>query len=278
MPSLREVQHAMRRSLLQEGDEGDDMAAGLIVSADWAPGQRLDIYRNTLLGACANALRLSFPAVQRLVGADFFDGAARIFALAQPPRRADLNAYGGEFPSFLERFEPAAGLVYLADVARLDWAVNRALHAPDADPLAPQRLAAIAPADHGRVCFVAHPSVSTLRSAWPVDHVWQAVLARDDAALAAIDLQDGPACLLVQRVAGEVEVARLALDAWRLADELLRGRPLGAALGAASGLDAAAELAAHLAAGRFVAFDLADTDEATGDEATADESLRSDTP
>ena len=255
MPSLREVQHAMRRSLLQEGDAA---AAALVVAADWAPGQRLDIYRNTLLGACANALRLSFPAVQRLVGADFFDGAARVFALAQPPRRADLNAYGSEFPSFLARFEPAAGLVYLADVARLDWAVNRALHAPDADPLAPQRLAAVAPADHGRVCFTAHPSVSTLRSAWAVDHIWQAVLAQDDTALAAIDLQDGPACLLVQRVAGQVEVVRFAPDAWRLADELLRGRPLETALGFAGGLDTAGELAAHLAAGRFVDFDLVD--------------------
>ena len=68
MPSLREVQHAMRRGLLQEAD-GD--AAACIVAAGLAPGQRLSVYRNTLFGALANALRLSFPAVHRLVGADF---------------------------------------------------------------------------------------------------------------------------------------------------------------------------------------------------------------
>jgi hypothetical protein len=37
-------------------------------------------------------LRLSFPAVHRLVGANFFEGAAQIFARDQAPRCAELNA------------------------------------------------------------------------------------------------------------------------------------------------------------------------------------------
>ena len=45
------------------------------------------------------------------------------------------------FPEFLARFPPAASLAYIADVARLEWAVNRALHAPDAAPLDVARLA-----------------------------------------------------------------------------------------------------------------------------------------
>jgi hypothetical protein len=160
-----------------------------------APAQRLSIHRNTIVATLANALRISFPAVHRLVGADFFEGAAQIFAREQAPSCADLNAYGAGFPDFLQRFEPAATLAYLADVARLEWAVNRALHAPDADSLTVERLA-IAPADHDQMCFVAHPSLSTLRSDFPVDS-WRAVLQQDDAAMAAIVLVSGPVCLLV---------------------------------------------------------------------------------
>lgn len=251
MPSLREVQHAMRRSLLQEAGGHVDAH---IVGAGLAPQQRLDIYRNTMLGTLGNALRLSFPAVHALVGADFFEGAAQIFVRQQPARSADLNAYGAEFPDFLQRFEPATSLAYLPDVARLEWAVNRALHAPDAQPLDPSELTAVVPADHDRVCFVAHPSISLLRSRFPVDTIWRAVLERDDAAMAAVDLNSGPVHMLVQRVDERVDVARLDESEWRFASALLGGQPLRDALSAAQALDGAALLAQHLMAGRCVAF------------------------
>jgi hypothetical protein len=259
MPSLRDVQQAMRRDLL-EGAHGHSL--WLIVDAGLAPRQRLSIYRNTMLGTLGNALRLSFPAVHALVGAEFFEGAAQIFAHEQAPCGADLNAYGAGFPDFLQRFEPAAALAYLADVARLEWAVNRALHAPDVPALDVSTLAAVGPSDHERVCFVAHPSISLLRSIFPVDTIWRAVLQEDEAAVAAIDLRSGPVCLMVHRraadVEGDVEVERMDDAAWRFASALLGGQPIGAVIGAAldvaQGVDAPALLAEHLLAGRCVAF------------------------
>ena len=254
MPSLHELQRAVGRSLLHEADDG---GYAWVIGAGLAPDQRLEIHRNTFLGSLAAALRLSFPAVHRLVGADFFETAAQVFAREQPPRCADLNAYGAEFADFLQRFKPAATLAYLPDVARLEWAVNRALHATDATPLDLSKLAAVAPADQHHVCFAAHPSISTLRSNFPVDAIWYAVLHQDDAALGAIDLADGPACLMVQRLADEVEVMRLDEPAWRFTAALLGGQPLGVALDAAQGIDSPALLAQHLSAGRCVAFHLA---------------------
>ena len=254
MPSLREVQHAVRRSLLQDADSD---AAALIVGAGLAPTRRLSVYRTTIFAALGNALRLSFPAVHRLVGAELFEGAAHVFASEQPPRCADLNAYGAAFPDFLQRFEPAATLAYLADMARLEWAVNRALHAPDAQAIDVSQLAAVAPSDQDRVCFVAQPSISLLRSSFPVDAIWRAVLQQDDAAIAAIDLDSMPACLMVHRLADEVDVERLEQGAWRFASALFSGTPLGAALDAAQGIDGPALLADHLIAGRFTAFHIA---------------------
>lgn len=252
MPSLRDVQHAMRRSLLQGA--GDDALAD-IVGAGLAPRHRLNIYRNTMLGTLANALRLSFPAVHRLVGADFFEGAAQAFARVQPPRCADLNVYGAEFADFLHRFEPAATLAYLADVARLEWAVNQALHASDASALDPSTLTSVAPCDHDRVCFVAHPSISLLRSEFPIDTIWRAVLQHDDATMAAIDLHE-PVYLLVERLIDELDVERLDEGAWHFAVALLGGQSLGA-LGITHGVDAPAMLAQHLLARRCVAFHVA---------------------
>lgn len=256
MPSLHELQRAVRRSLLHEAGGA---AADLIIGAGLTPDERLSIYRNTMLGTFVKALRLSFPAVHRLVGADFFDQAAQIFACEQPPRCADLNAYGAEFPHFLGGFEPAATVTYLSDVARLEWAVNRALHACDAAALDLTKLAGVATCDQGSVCLVPHPSVTMLRSSYPVDAIWRAVLEQDDAALGMIDPGSGPAFLLVQRITDDVEVLRLPAEGWHFSSALLGGQRLGAALDAAHEIDTPALLAEHLAAGRCVGFHLAES-------------------
>ena len=253
MQSLHELQRAVRLSLVERED---GTGAMYVVGDGLAPEQRLAIYRNTFDANLANALRLSYPAVHRLVGAQFFEAAARTFAHELPPRAAWLDEYGAEFPEFLAGFPPAASLAYLPDVARLEWAVNRALHAPDVEPLDAKRLADLDPADHARIRFAADPSITLLSAVYPADAIWRAVLAQDDAALGAIDLAAGPLWLQVQRCATGVEVTRIDENAWRFADALFGGRPLGAALEAAPGLEAPALLAEHIAAGRFVAYDL----------------------
>jgi hypothetical protein len=252
VPTLLEVQHAMRRRLL---DDADPVATALLAAA-LAPADRLSIYRNTSRSALTNALRLNYPAVQRLVGEDFFAAAADIFISQEPPRTAWLDFYGGGFPEFLESFDPAAVLVYLADVARLEWAVGCALHALDAAPLAPADLASVAEGDQSRVCFEPQPAVSLVSSKYPVDAVWRAVLAHDDAAMAAIDLSSGKVWLLVERNANGIEVMRLDEPRWRFAEALFSGRPLSVALESIASAQAPRWLAEHLAAGHFGGFSL----------------------
>ncbi len=259
MPTLLELQRAMRASLV---DRNDAPAAAML--ADNVPAERLNVYRNTFVSGVTKALRLSFPAVQRLVGHDFFEGAAAVFIAQRPPRAAYLDDYGADFPQFLSGFQPAASLEYLADVARLEWAVNRAIHALDTEPLDLARLQTLAPEDQARVSFVPHPSIGVLRTDYPVDVIWRGVLAGDDAALAAVDLKSGPVCLLVERRATGVEVSRLDAAAWRFAGALCDGRPLVDVFDASAREQGGAEheswLAEHLAAGRFIDFRLAPRD------------------
>lgn len=258
MTTLLELQHAMRASLL---DHNDGPAAAML--ADNVPAERLNVYRNTFVTGVTKALRLSYPVVHRLVGNDFFEGAAAVFIAQQPPRAAYLDEYGADFPQFLSGFEPAASLEYLADVARLEWAVNRALHALDIEPLDLARLETLAPEDQACVSFVPHPSIGVLRSDYPVDVIWRGVLAGDDATLAAVDLKSGTVCLLVERRATGVEVSRLGAAAWRFAHALCEGRPLADVFAACPRGPGEAEcgheiwLAEHLAAGRFIEFRLA---------------------
>jgi hypothetical protein len=240
----------MRAHLLDDASP----AVTAILAAALTPVDRVSIYRNTSRIALTNALRLNYPTVQCLVGEDFFAAAADIFIIKEPPRTAWLDVYGIGFPEFLQGFAPAAALRYLPDVARLERAVSRALHAADRETVTPVHLASIDPLAAGGLCFTPHPSVSLLSSDYPVDAIWRAVLARDDAAIAAIDLATGPISLLIERKAGGIEVTRIDEQRRRFAEALFAGRPLAVALETADTAEAPGWLAAHLAAGHFVSF------------------------
>jgi len=251
MPTLLETQRALRRSLV--GGDTTDAAAML---AAGVPTDRLDIYRNTFILTVVRTLRLGFPAVHKLVGADFFEGAAQLFLTAHPPRVAWLDRYGGAFPDFLRTFPPAQSLPYLADVARLEWAVSHALHAADVERLDPSQLATVAPDDQGRIRLTAEPSISLLHLACPADAIWRATLAGSDADFSAIDLASGDVHLLIERGPDGVDVTRLPAGQWRFLAALCVGEPIETAIDPACDFDVSAALAGHLVKGRFCAFEL----------------------
>src|SRR6266403_1205342 len=93
------------------------------------PAARLNIHRNHYISSLGEALKATYPVACRLVDERFFAYAASEYIKISPPRRVCLFEYGEGFPDFLAAFPACASLVYLADVARLEWLINAALHA-----------------------------------------------------------------------------------------------------------------------------------------------------
>jgi hypothetical protein len=251
MPTLLETQQIMRSSLLGH----DNQAVADFLSAE-SCSESINIYRNTVLISLTKALKLSYPVVLQLVGEEFFEATALEFARKEPPQLAYLDRYGGGFSTFLRAFLPAAGVPYLADVARLEWAINRAIHAPDLDAIDVHALEAISPADQERVRFRWHPSISLLDLAYPADVIWRAIVDGNDSALAEIDIDAGPVWLLIERGKIGVRVERMQRPAWMLARQLFSRTAIASVIGASDSLDVAFEIAGHLAAGRIVSFHL----------------------
>jgi Putative DNA-binding domain len=258
MPALLELQRSFANAL-RTGDVPTSLEALQI--ADSNVPERFGVHAGTRLATLIRTLSLVFPAVQRLVGADFFEAAAREFIRLSPPECACLDDYGARFPWFVQGFEPAAQLPYLPDVARLEWAVSRALHALDATALDVSRLVALGSAELAEVRFVAHPSISLLQLSSPADAIWRAVLEQDAAAMAAVDPGEGPIFLLIERGADGIQVRRLSGGAWHLTQRLCAGEPLHAALEDLQAEESAegpardaidALLADHLLWGRFI--------------------------
>src|SRR2546427_6899484 len=181
MPALLELQRAFAASMLHEGH---DAVCGAAVEGGCGAAERRRIYRNPCRSTLIEALRMTHPAVERLVGRDFFDMAAARYAGTHPPQSGYLNEYGGEFPEFLAAFGPASELPYLAHVPRFEWALGVAANAADAPVLDPLTVAAVDPHSHAALRFEPHPSVSFLTLAYPADQIADSVLAGDQAAMA----------------------------------------------------------------------------------------------
>ncbi len=143
-------------------------------------GGRFNVYRNNYLITLRNALRTTFPAIERLVGADFFAALANAFVERHPPRSPIMAHYGDAFPAFLDQFAPLAEFPYLADVARLEYARVQAYHAADGAGFE-LRDAAAATAALDRPSAL-HPSVSIIASAFPAHAIWLAQSGDDDLA------------------------------------------------------------------------------------------------
>src|SRR6058998_3341941 len=85
---------------------------------------------------------------------------------------------------------PCRHLEYLADVARLEWAMHTALHAEVRVPLDPAELGGLASHDVARLVLQFDPSVTLLDSPWPIDQIWR-VNQVDAEVQAPVDLNAG---------------------------------------------------------------------------------------
>jgi hypothetical protein len=199
--------------------------AGLCSANGADPASRFSVYRNNVQGSLINALADSYPVVQQLVGEEFFRGMASIFIQQQPPHSPLMSLYGDGLADFIDAFEAAAEVPYLADVARLERLRTRAYHAADAATVSAQQIsAALAdPQTLAELDITLHPSLHLLDSAYAVVSIWAA--HQGEATLAGIDIHQGQHALVLRNTL-EVEVFALDHGASVFIRHLLNHRPL----------------------------------------------------
>jgi hypothetical protein len=176
------------------------------------------------------------------VGDDFFDGLARAYGQAHPAVDPDLNRFGAALPEFLDGFGPAAGHLYLADVARLEWCVHEAWYAPDGEG-APASLAGLAPDAFEAARADLHPSLRLHASPWATAALWHAHQPGGPDFPEALRV-DTFALVLRPRFDVDVRVVSAAEHAALAC--LARGATFGAALDAAFDLDGDFDVATRL--------------------------------
>jgi hypothetical protein len=246
VPSLRELQSGVMHALL-EGDAR--RAAPWIAARGIAPKARLEIYANNARTHFIDSLRLSFPAIRRLVGEDYFLEVARGFHARHPSRSGDLQPAGEGFAGHLAELHGDDEFRYLGEVARLEWLVQESLLSADHAALDLAKLGAVAAGDYDDLRFCLHPSARLLTSQFPCVRIWEANVG-SDAEPEIIDLDAGPDRVLLVRSGGQLQCHRLSHGELAFLDSMQAGTRFAAAVeagarrsaGEAEQFDAAAAL------------------------------------
>jgi hypothetical protein len=218
---------AFSRSLLDP-----DLATPIAVAGPKSKGavKRYNVYRNNVTVSLINALAAAFPATLRITGVDFFRAMARFYVRATPPNSPLLFDYGRDFPDFVERYEHAQSVPWLADVTRIERAWLDAYHAADVQPLMPHELGAIPPDRLVNSALEPHPATRVVRSRFSAVTIFTA--GRSDGPASRLEVVE-PEDALLTRPALEVEVRRLPPGGAIFLSRLMTGESLGAAASAA---------------------------------------------
>jgi hypothetical protein len=233
-------------------DPGRDPPAAVSGPKGKAVSKRYAVYRNNVTVSLINALAASFPATQRITGPDFFRAMARFHVRETTPNSPLLFEYGRDFPDFIERYEYAQSMPWLADVARIERAWLDAYHAADAEPLTPEVLKSIPPEQLADTILTPHPATRILRSRFPAVTIFAA--NRSDGPVGRIETVAQEDALITRPVL-EVFIRHLSPGGAVFLSCLTLGEPLGSAAAAgfveSAEFDLAANIAGMLEAGVF---------------------------
>ena len=119
-------------------------------------------------GALAErVLAATYPVLAQLVGDESFASLARHLWRQAPPLRGDVGQWGAELAGFLDASPQLSDAPFLADVARVEWALHCAATVTDS-ALDAASFALLASANPEHVTLTLSKGVMLLASAFPV--------------------------------------------------------------------------------------------------------------
>lgn len=243
---LAQDQQTLLRAVL--GGQGDDALWALVDSNPSGAAEKslnrrgLQAYQSHGLALAERALGAAYPVIAQLLGDENFTALAQHFWRQHPPASGDMAQWGEGLANFLSAAPQLAAEPYLADVARVEWALHRASFAADASPdLA--SFACLSAEPPATPSLTLSPGVWLLASAFPVVSLIHAHLSpADHKKLALAHAASMLECCtgenaLVWREGFRAQVKCVSAAERALLAALVAGESLDAALTKASGAE-----------------------------------------
>jgi hypothetical protein len=162
---LADQQHALLQALFEQSGETFKQS---FWHSDQPQTQRgLQAYRANGHALAKRSLHAAYPVIEQMMGSDNFAALSRDFWHRHPPTRGDLAHWGDALPAFLASSEALADTPYLADVARVEWALHLAASAADA-VVDPASFARLSEPDATGLALTLSPGTVLVSSRYPV--------------------------------------------------------------------------------------------------------------
>ena len=169
MLTLRECQEKLVQGL---NNQNDSILKFIANNPAISAQEHLAIYQSSIKGALQKVLKEIYPVCHKLVGEDFFINMINGYIDEHPSRSADLASYGANLATYIATFKPAKTLVYLSDVAKLEWAWHQLYSARASNGIDYQQLAEQFSSAGEKIIFQIPPGATLLASPYPIHQIW----------------------------------------------------------------------------------------------------------
>ena len=146
----------------------------------------LNVYQTNGQALAERSLLAAYPVLAQLLGLESFAALARAVWHTHPPASGDLARWGGALADFIGASEQLAAEPYLADVARVEWALHTCAGCADRAP-EPATFELLIEEDPAALRLVLAPGCAALHSAWPVASIVTAHLCVNRPGLPSAD-------------------------------------------------------------------------------------------
>ena len=182
---LAQEQQGLLAALFGDADEAELWPCLQAGSHSALARRGLQAYQSNGLALAERALGAAYPVLAQLIGDESFAPLARHVWRQQPPQFGDLACWGGGLAAFIQAAPQLANEPFLADVARVEWALHCAATVADVQPDLPS-LALLSAGDGqgdgddaNAPALTLGAGVFVLASPWPVVSIVNAHLGSE---------------------------------------------------------------------------------------------------
>ncbi|MCV6587522.1 MAG: DNA-binding domain-containing protein [Marinobacterium sp.] len=202
------------------------------VELEFEPERSQAVYNTLDSDDGLQALKQSFPVINRLVGDDYFETLAGEYCRHYPAESDDILRFGDRFPLLLlklsiERRE-LDKLRFLPELARLEWLIQMAYFADRDSTFDFDALASVPMQQQPQIIFTLSHALNLMFSDWPVFEIWRAHQhGAQTLPSASLSLDGGQEWLCIYRDAEQPVVETVPTEIASVLGEMMQGHCLG---------------------------------------------------
>ena len=181
----------------------DFSASPLLVPSRSRAG--VQTYQNNLLMTAARALTITYPVIEKMLGAEAIRVLAKSLLDMKPPSSGDWAEWGGDLADALTLTPIIQDYPYLYGMAKLEWKLHQVGRSKD-QTINLASINRLTDNDLSGVWIQLVDALSLQKSTYPLDILWKAHQSQDtnfqldiETLAQAIHEHQGPCCLMIYK-------------------------------------------------------------------------------